>query len=175
MRELGVPRPQDVREGASVGDDAGGSGRERPVERPVAQEDAGEKELGDDLDDAGTADACHTRPLETGLVRPRVTADDLYTGLERLPVDPHALDCPGRGPLAAADLRPLERGPGRARRREQPLAVPEHDLGVRPDVDDQRHPILALRGLGEDHSGRVGADVTRDARQDVRARALVHR
>ena len=84
--------------------------------------------------------------------------------LERLGVDPHALDRAGRRPLAAADLRALERGAGGARRSEQPVAVAEHDLGVRADVDDQVDLVGRVRRLGEDHARRVGADVARDAR-----------
>ena len=44
---------------------------------------------------------------------------------------------PGRGALAAADLGALEGRAGRARRGEQAVAVAEHDLGVRADVDDE--------------------------------------
>ena len=93
--------------------------------------------------------------------------------LERLLVDPDALDRARRRALTAADLRALERRAGRARRGEQPVAVAEHDLGVRPDVDDQVHGLLLVRRLGQDHPGRVGADVSGDARQQVHARARV--
>ena len=48
---------------------------------------------------------------------------------------------------------------------------PEDDLGVRADVDDERHPLGLVRLLGEDHAGRVGPDVAGDAGQDVDARA----
>ena len=80
---------------------------------------------------------------EPRLVRPGVAADHAEARLERLGVDPHALDRAGRGALAAADLRTLERRPGRAGRGEQALPVPEHDLGVRADVDDQVHLVDA--------------------------------
>ena len=50
---------------------------------------------------------------------------------------------PGRGALAAADLRALEGRPGRARGGEQAVAVAEHDLGVRADVDDQVDLVAA--------------------------------
>ena len=61
-------------------------------------------------------------------------------------VDADALDGARRGALAAADLGALERRPGRARRGEQPVAVAEHDLGVRADVDDERHRARAWCG-----------------------------
>ncbi len=53
-------------------------------------------------------------------------------------VDAHPLDRARRRALAAADLRALEGRAGRARGGEQPVAVAQHDLGVRADVDDQR-------------------------------------
>ncbi len=69
---------------------------------------------------------------------------------------------------------PSKAGPGRARRGEQPVAVAEHDLGVRADVDERASTSSARCGvLGEDHAGGVGADVAGDARQDVDARARV--
>ena len=110
---------------------------------------------------------------EARLVRPRVAADDLHTRLERLRVDPDPLDGSGCGALAAADLRSLEGGPGRARGGDQPLAVPEDDLGVRADVHDEADLVGEMRRLGEDHSRRVGTDVPGDAGQDVRARPRV--
>ena len=108
---------------------------------------------------------------EAGLVRPGVDADDPEARLERLAVDPDALDGARRRALAAADLGALEGRAGRARRGEQPSLVAEDDLGVRADVDDERHPLRLVGLLGEDDPGRVGADVTGDARQDVDARA----
>ena len=56
--------------------------------------------------------------------------------------------------MAAADLRALERRPGRRRRREQTLAVAEHDLGVGADVHDQREVVREVRRLGQDDAGR---------------------
>ena len=91
--------------------------------------------------------------------------------LERLRIDAHALDRTRGRTLAARDLRALERRPGRARGGEESVAVAEHDLGVRPDVDDEVHLVPEVRALGEDDAGRVGADVTRDAGQDVRTGA----
>ena len=43
---------EDVAEGAAVGDHARRASRERPVDDAVLGDDAGEEELGDDLDDA---------------------------------------------------------------------------------------------------------------------------
>ena len=45
--------------------------------------------------------------------------------------------------------------------------LPEHDLGVRADVHDEGQVVGEVRLLGEDHPGRVRADVPGDAGQDV--------
>ena len=108
------------------------------VDRPVRREDAREVELGDDLDDPGAAHARRPDVLEAGLVRPRVAADNLDARLERLGIDPDPLDGACRRALPAADLRSLEGRPRRARSGEQALAVTEHDLGIRADVDEER-------------------------------------
>ena len=50
---------------------------------------------------------------------------------------------------------------------EQEVPVPENDLGVRADVDDELDDLGLVGRLGQDHAGRVGADVAGDARQDV--------
>ena len=107
------------------------------------------------------------RARERRLVRPGVAPDHADARLERLSVDADALDRAGSRPLAARDLRALERWAGRAGRSEQPVAVTEHDLGVRADVDDEVHLVAEVRALGEDHAGGVGADVARDAGQYV--------
>ena len=79
---------------------------------------------------------------------------------------------PGAARWPPRDLGALEGRAGRARGGEQPVAVAEHDLGVRADVDDRASIRSALvRRLGEDHAGGVRADVAGDARQDVDARA----
>ena len=98
---------------------------------------------------------------------------DLDARLERLRVDPHALDRARCSALATADLRPLEGGSRRARGGKQPLAVPEDDLGVRADVDDEADLVGEMRRLGEDHSRSVGTHVPGDAGQHVRARPRV--
>ena len=69
----------------------------------------------------------------------------LQPRFERVAVDAHPLDRAGRGPLAARDLRALERRAGRARRRREPVAVAEHDLGVGADVDQQHDLVAAVR------------------------------
>ena len=51
---------------------------------------------------------------------------------------------PGAARWPPRDLGALEGRPGRARGGEQPALVAEHDLGVRADVDDERH--AARRG-----------------------------
>ena len=149
--------------------------RERAVDDAVLGHDAGQEQLGDDLDDPRAADpgdaGLGDARREGGLVGPGVDADDPEARLERVAVDPDALDGARRRALAAADLGTLEGGPGRARRGEEPALVAEHDLRVRADVDDQGHPVGLVRLLGEDHPGRVGADVAGDARQHVDPRA----
>ena len=114
-------------------------------------------------------------PANARLVRPGVAADHPDARLERVRVDPHPFDRAGRRALPAGDLRTLERRAGRARRREQAVAVAEHDLGVRADVDDQVDLVAEVRALGQDHAGGVGAHVPGDAGQQVGTRAAVHR
>ena len=173
-RAGGSPLParvEDVAERAPVRNDPRRPRRERAVDDAVLGHDAGQEQLGHDLDDpraadpgdAGLGDGCR----EGGLVRPGIDADDPEARLERVAVDPDPLDRAGRGALATADLGTLEGRPGRARRGEQPALVAEHDLRVRADVDDERHPVGLVRLLGEDDPGRVGADVAGDARQHV--------
>ena len=111
---------------------------------------------------------------ESRIVRPELAADHLVARLERRRVDAHALDRAGRGALAAGDLRALEGGARRARAGEQALAVAEHDFRIRADVDEERDLVALVGPLGEDHAGAVGADVARDAGQDVDARVGVH-
>ena len=77
-----------------------------------------------------------------------------------------------RRTLAAGDLRTFEGGTGRRRRRQQPVAIAQHDLGVGADIDDQGHLVGEMRRLGQDHAGCIGADMARDAGQheDTRVR-----
>ena len=167
---------EDVREGAAVGDDPRRAGRERAVDRAVGREHAGEVELGDRLDDPRAADARHVRAGERRLVRPDRRCRSRGSAARASPGrSARARSRPGAARWPQLICAPSNAGPGRARRREQPVAVAEHDLGVRADVDDQVHLVAEVRRLGEDHARRVGADVTRDARQHVRARAGVDR
>ena len=109
------------------------------------------------------------RLFEPRLIGPQVRPDHLEARLECRRVDAHALDRPGRGALAAADLRALEGRSGGARAGEQPAAVAEHDLRVGADVHQQRELIGQVRALGEDDTGGIRADVAGDARQGVDA------
>ena len=115
--------------------------------------------------------AAATASANPGVVRPGIDADDPEPRLERLAVDAHALDGARRGALPGADLGALERRARGRARGEQPALVAEHDLGVRPDVDDERHRLGLVRLLREDHAGRVRPDVAGDARQHVDPRA----
>ena len=90
---------------------------ERAVDDPVRSDDAGEEQLGDDLDDPRAADAGDAglggRLGEARLVRPQLAADHPEARLERGAVDPDALDRARRGALAGARSgRP--RRPGRS-------------------------------------------------------------
>ena len=106
---------------------------------------------------------------ERRIVGPHVDTDHLEPRLERDGIDAHALDRARRGALTRADLGPLERGAGRARRRELLMPVPEHDLGVGADIDEQLHVLGSVRSLRQDRPRGVGADVAGDARSDVDA------
>ena len=64
---------------------------------------------------------------------------------------------------------PSKAGPVGLRRGKQPALVAQDDLGVRADVDDERHAVRQMRLLGQDDPGRIGADMAGDARQHVDA------
>src|SRR4029079_18565494 len=136
---------EHVAERATVGDDARRSLGNGAIDHAVGGDDTSEEQLRDDLDDAAAADPGHASPastdrvLEVGRIRPRIDADDAEPGLERGAVDAHPLDGTRRGPLPGADLGSLERWTGRAAGCQQSIAVAEHDLGVRADIDDERH------------------------------------
>ncbi len=68
---------------------------------------------------------------------------------------------------------PSNAGPVGLEQATQPLAVAEHDFGVRADIDQQRHLVGKVRTLGEHHARGIGADVAGDARQHVDARVAV--
>ena len=173
-----APRLQDVGESAAVGDDAVVAFGQPSVDDAVLVDDAGQVHLGDDFDDPRTANTRDAGPCRRGgecrVVGPQVAADHLVAWLERRGIDPHALDRARRGTLSAADLRAFERRAGRARAREQALAVSEHDLRIGADVDEQRDLCALVRSLGQDHAGRIRADVAGDARQDIDACIGIH-
>ena len=77
---------------------------------------------------------------------------------------------PRRRPLAAADLGALERRTGRARRREHPFPVAEHDLGVGADVHHEADLIPLIGRLGEDDARAIGTHVPRHAREHIHPR-----
>ena len=74
---------------------------------------------------------------------------------------------PGAARWPALIWAPSKAGPVGERGGQQPVAVAEHDLGVRADVDDEGHRVGLVRLLGEDDAGRVRPDVAGDARQHV--------
>ena len=53
------------------------------------------------------------------------------------------------------------------------MPVAEHDLGVRADIDDQRHFIAKVRFFREDHPRGIRAHMPGDARQHIDAGVLV--
>jgi hypothetical protein len=107
-----------------------GSGLLVGDEPPGAVEEPAVHELGDAVDEA--------RPAHPGRLG---VADHLQARL--VTVDANALDRAVRGPHAAADLRRLERRPGRRGGRHHALGRAERDLAVRPDVDEQPHAAVA--------------------------------
>ena len=136
----------------------------------------GQEQLGDDLDDPRAADAGDARCSATPVAKAG-SSDQASTPMTRKRGSSVSRSirtrsmAPGAARWPPRDLGALEGRAGRARRGEQPALVAEDDLGVRADVDDERHPLGLVRLLGEDHARRVGADVAGDAGQDVDARA----
>src|SRR6185503_18421622 len=92
----GIGALDDIRICTPDLDDAVALFGERAVDDPVLGDDAGQKHLTDCLDDAGAANASHAYALgsflELGLVGPMIAADHLHLRLERLRIDPDALD-----------------------------------------------------------------------------------
>ena len=162
---------EDVAERPAVGDDAPRPFREPPVDHAVLGDHTSQEQLGDDLDDPRAADACDAGlrdpRREFRLVGPRVDTDDPDPRLKRLAIDPDALDGARRRSLTAGDLGAFESRSRGTRGRKKPAPVAQHDLGVRADIDDERHPLREVGLLGEDDARRVGTDVARDARQHI--------
>ena len=136
QRSRGV---QHVGSGAPILDH---SRRRRIDNGSIGGDHPGEKQFGDHLDDARSADADN---LDFGggrsrdkawVVGPQFAADHFEPRLQRVPVDADPLDGPNRGPLPARNLGSLERRTGGARRGEEPVTVAENDLGVGTDVDE---------------------------------------
>ena len=70
------PVGQDVAEGPPVGDDARRACRERPIDDAVLGDDAGEVQLGDDLDDARATDAGDARDSAAATASAKSGASD---------------------------------------------------------------------------------------------------
>ena len=145
---------------------------------PSAVMTPGEVQLGDDLDDARAADPGDAGPGgvervgEARLVRPGIDADDPEARLEgRRGRCGRARSRPARRAGRHVIWAPSNAGPVGLDAASSRSPFAEHDLGVRADVDDERHRLGLVRLLGEDHAGRVGADVAGDARQHVDPRA----
>ena len=168
---------EQVSEGPPLLDDTFGPGARGAGDGAVGKQNAGKVHLGQRLDDARAADAGDAGGggglPEAFLVRPELAADDLDPGLQRFAVDAHPLDRARGRTLAGLDLRAFEGGAGRRGRGQQPRAVAEHDLGIGADIDDQHRLVRPVRGFGKDHARRIGADVARDAGQDVDARTRI--
>ena len=167
--------PQPVGEGAVVRHHPA---RGRVPDRAIGTDHTGEEQLGDRLDDPGSADARDPRApdcsRERRVVRPELRADHSYPWLQRLAVDPDPLDRAGSSPLATGDLGSLEGRPGRRRGGQQPVSIAEHDLRVGADVDQQGQRVAVVRPLREHHRRRVGPHVPGDAGGCVDPRARVH-
>ena len=168
---------QHVGPGAPSGHDTRAARGHRAVDDAVLRDDTGEVQFGEHLDDARAADTGDAggrgSGSETGIVRPQVRADDLEARLQRFTVDAHAFDGARCRTLAATDLRTFKGGARGAGARHETLAVAEHDFGIRADVHEQRHLLVQVRPLGENHASGVGTHVTGDAGQGVHARVRV--
>lgn len=103
--------------------------------RPSRVDPAREKALGDEVQNAGAADALR-RQIADGPITQAVVRADL-----------HAADRPRLRPHAGMADRALQRGPGRARAHEQKVPAAQHQLAVRADVEKQRQilPRVQIR------------------------------
>ena len=129
-----------ARPGASAAASLVGNEPARLIEQPEPDQP------GDRVDQPGAAQAAAVD-----------VADDVelhFVGGHR-----HDLDGPVRGPHAAADRRALEGRARRCRGREQPLAVPEHDLAVRADVHEQPDARVAVHARREQAGHDVAAHI----------------
>ena len=85
----------------------------------------------------------------------------------------HDLDRARRRPHAAPDRGALERRAGRGGGGEEPVAVAEHELAVRADVQEQPHPRVAVHPRGQEPGDDVAADVSAEGGEDHRPGAVV--
>ena len=137
-------------------------------------DEAGGAHLGDDLDDAGAADAGDAGVRrEGGVVGPGVRADDAEAGLLVTGSISTRSMAPGAARWPEEICAPSKAGPVGEEQASTRLAVAEEDLGVGADVDHEHQLVGGLRALGEGDGGGVGADVAGDAGQDVDAGVLV--
>ena len=134
-------------------------GAERETPRVV--EDARADELRHRVHEPGAAEPLRLDVADHGQV-------DLAVG------DLHAFDGAVGGAHAAADLRRLERGPGRRRRAHHTLVRPERDLAVGADVDEEPEPAVARQAGGEEAGHDVAAHVRAHGREHEGRRPLVH-
>jgi hypothetical protein len=101
-----------------------------------------------------------------------IRADDLEARLLRFGVDLDPFDGAGGGALAGADLRALEGRAGGRGAGEHALGVAQQDLGIGADIDDSVSSVWRAGRLGQRDGGGVGADMARDAGQQVDPRAV---
>src|SRR5579872_6896680 len=162
---------QQIAEGAADRLDALILFGEGAVDHAVFGNDPGEIHLGDDFDNARAADAGNAgrsrRFGEAFFVRPELATDHLETRLQSRAINAYPLDRARGGALAAGNLRAFEGGPGRRGAGEQAAAIAEDDLGVRADIDQQREIVAKIRAFGQDHAGRIGADMAGNARKAI--------
>ena len=89
-----------------------------------------------------------------------------HSELERVAAHLHDLDGARRRPHAAPDGGALERRAGRGGGGEEPVAVAEHELAVRADVQEQPHPRVAVHSRCQEPGDDVAADVSAEGRED---------
>ena len=125
-----------------------------PDEQTLGIDDAAAEELGDDVDDAGAADA--HRPLAR-------FAHNGKGGLHGVFVQGAGLNGAVGGPHAAGDVAALKGWAGGAGAAHHKVPVAEHDLAVGAQVDEQAHLVLVPQsrgqGTGGDVTAHIGADV----------------
>ena len=133
------------------------------LQAPALVDHAGLHEAGEQVDDAGAADADGPAPA---MVSMSVASP---SGVDR-----DALDGARHGLHAVLDLVALEGGAGGAARDRDAAVVREGDLGVGADVDGHARPLLGGEARGGDHGQRVRADEPGDGRREVHAAVRVH-